>query len=331
MTGDRDFLDLMLRFTDRMLAGRNDPTTGLIIWTGQRDPVWPNSKPAEGKPAYAGTETGDVMGHIAYAARLILERPPLADEKVPDSDPFSFGPTYRVRALRYVREMDHTADTFVLKWLVRPGTNRYFSPDSPAYDTASRPNSANKPVPWNQQMMLNNGFQRLAECHALLGDDEARLKKYDALVQASVDWFFENAERITVNGHPCYRWAYVAETPLRHIEDYGHGGYDVGGLCRAYVSGRYDITSDMLKPFANTVLHVMARPGPAFTGRVDGTAANGRSPGTLRGHWIDLCEFVPELLPMLHASNKARLKSSPDTVSNIFWVRHRLATKPKGN
>lgn len=203
---DRELLDLMLRFTDAMLAARNDPKTGVIVWTGEREPVWPNAVPVTGKLAYAGTETGDVAGHIAYAARLILQNDKLAAEKVPDGDPNGFGATYRERALCYVREMDHTMNTFVLKWLVRPGTQRCYQPDSPAYDAATRPGSANLPVPWNQQTMLNNGFQRLAECHALLGDDPARVKRYDAIVQASVDWFFEMAKRITVNGHECYRW-----------------------------------------------------------------------------------------------------------------------------
>lgn len=324
ISGDRELLDLMLRFTDAMLAGRNDPKTGLIVWTGEREPVWPNSVPKDGQRAYAGTETGDVIGHIVYAARLILQNPSLQNEKVPDGDPHGFGATYRERAQRYVREMDHTVDAFVLRWLVREDTLRYFSPDSPAYDDASRPGSSNQPVPWNQQMMLNNGFQRLAECHALLADDAARLKRYDAIVQASVDWFFATAKRITVNGRECYRWTYAPEEPMKHFEDAAHGGYDVGGLYRAYASGRYGVTAAMMTPFANTVLHVMARPNNTFTDRTDGQHSGKRPPGTLRGNWIDLCEFSPEMLPILHAANRGRIKSSADTTANLLWARHRL-------
>lgn len=329
MSGDRELLDLMLRFTDAMLAARNDPKTGMFVWTGEREAVWPNAVPAEGKLAYAGTETGDVIGHIAYAARLILQNAALAAEKVPDGDPFSFGATYRERALRYVREGDHTMDSFVIKRLVRPDTKRFFMPDSDAYDAATRPGSARLPVPWNQQAMLTNGFIRLAECHALLGDDPERVKRYDAIVQASVDWFFEMAKRITVDGHECYRWTYAAEEPMKHFEDTAHGGYDVCGLYRAYVSGRYGLKAEMLKPFANTVLHVMARPGNTFTGRTDGGSAGKRPPGTIRGNWIDLCEFSPELLPILHAANRGRIKGSPDTTANLLWARQRLAGAAK--
>jgi hypothetical protein len=327
LSGDRELLDQMLRFTDAMLAGRNDPATGVPIWTGERDPVWPNSVPKEGAPAYAGSETGDVIGHVAYAARLILQNAKLAAEKIPDGDPHNFGATYRERALRYVREMDRTMDVFVLRWFVRPDTLRLYSPDAAAYDAASRPGSRNKPVPWNQQMMLTNGFQRLAECHTLLADDPARGQRYDAIVKASVDWFFETAKRVTVDGHECYRWTYVAEEPMRHFEDYGHGGYDVGGLYRAWLSGRYGITPAMMQPLADTVLYIMARPGNKFTGRTDGESVNGRPPGTLRGNWIDLCEFAPELLPMFYAANRDRIKGSPELTANLLWARQRLARK----
>ena len=325
ISGDRELLDLMLRFTDAMLAARNDPKSGVIIWTGQREAVWPNSVPKEGQLAYAGTETGDVVGHIAYAARLILQNDTLHAEKVPDDNPHGFGATYRERALHYVLELDHTMDTFVLKQFVRPETQRFFMPDSPAYDAATRSGSRNLPVPWNQQMMRNNGFQRLAECHELLADDSARLKRYETIVQTSVNWFFEMVKRVTVNGHECYRWTYAAEEPMRHFEDSAHGGYDVGGLCRAYIGGRYGITAAMMKPFANTVLHIMARPNNTFAGRTDGETAGKRPPGTLRGNWIDLCEFAPEMLPILHTANRGRIKGSADTTANLLWVRHRLS------
>jgi hypothetical protein len=323
ISGDVALLDRMLVFTDRMLAARNDPKTGTIIWTGARELVWPN-KAADAKDAgYSGTENGDIVGHIAYAARLILENKKLLAEKIPDGNPHGFGATYRERAVTYVRELERTMDSFILKWLVRPDTHRCYSPDSPLYDAVSRPGSANRPVPWNQQAMLINGFQRLAECHRLLGDDDARVKKYDAIVKASVDWFFESVERCEVKGKPCYKWTYVFEQPMRHFEDTGHGGYDISGLMRAYVSGRYGLTADQMRPLANTVSCVLLQPGNKFLGRVDGSAGK-RPPGGLGGGWIDLCEFQPELLLVFIAANQPRLKSSPGLVANLLWAKHRI-------
>jgi hypothetical protein len=82
-----------------------------------------------------------------------------------------------------------------------------------------------------------------------------------------------------------------------------------------------------MRPFANTVLHVMARPGNTFTGRTNGEAAGRRPPGTLRGPWIDLCEFEPALLPIFHAANRGRIKGSPDTTANLLWARWRLSKR----
>jgi hypothetical protein len=323
VTGDQELLDRMIAFADAMLAARNDPQTGAVIWTEARDLVWPNQEPKGDRPLYSAAETGDVVGHIAYAAKLVLHNEKLWAVKVADDDPHHFGATYRERAIRYVRELDQTMDTFILKWFVHPDTLRYHWPNSPLYEAASKPGTANKPVPWNQQGMLNNGFQRLAECHALLGDDAGRVKHYEAIVKASVDWFFSMAERVTINGHLCYKWAYVAETPIKHVEDSAHGGYDITFLYRAYRSGRYGITAAMMEPLANTVLYVMRQPGEKFTGRVDGTT-NGRPPGRLT--WLDLCEFAPELFPILHESNLGRIKSSPELTANILWHKHRRAT-----
>lgn len=91
-----------------------------------------------------------VAGHIAYAARLTLQNQKLWDLKVPDGDPNAFGATYRQRAIHYVRDLDRTMDSFILKWLVRPDTLRYYTPNSQLYEAANKPGAGNQPVPWNQ-------------------------------------------------------------------------------------------------------------------------------------------------------------------------------------
>ncbi|MCX7045764.1 MAG: hypothetical protein NTX50_09815 [Candidatus Sumerlaeota bacterium] len=328
LCGDVELLDRMIAFTDRMLSGRNDPTTGVIVWTGGRELVWPNAAPVNGKPVYSGTENGDVAGHIAYTAKLILQNRKLWEAKIPGGDLFGFGATYLERAKTYVREMDRTTDEFILKWIVKPDTLRYYFPDSPLYDAVTKPGAANSPVPWNQQMMLNNGFQRLAECHEILDDDAARVKRYDAIVKASVDWFFSSVKRLEVKGRPCYQWTYVAENPMRHYEDTGHGSYDVMGLVRAYASGRYGITAEMMAPLANTVTCILAQPGGKFATRVDGTVG-ARGAGGLGGNWIDLCEFEPGLFPIFVEMNRGRLKSSPGLVANLLWQRRQISAKSK--
>jgi hypothetical protein len=271
-----------------------------------------------------------VAGHVAYAAKLLLENEKLWNVKVGDGDPHRFGATYREHATRYVREMDRTLESFILTWLVQPGTLRYYTPNSALYEAAAKAGSGNRPVPWNQQTMLNNGFQRMAECHALLGDAPERVKHYEAIVKASVDWFFSSVERVTVKDHVCYKWAYVFEEPPRHSEDLGHGGEDVAGLYRAYLSGRYGITAVMMEPFANTVLFVMRTPEGKFIPRVDGVLnPHGHGPGGLGGKWLGLAEFAPELFPIVCNINRGRIKSSPEITADILWQRQRRAAPPK--
>jgi hypothetical protein len=330
-SGDQELLDRMIAFTDAMLAVRNDPKTGVVIWTGQRELIWPNAVMEKGKPASFATENGDVVGHIANAARLILQHEKLWQVIVPDGDPNGFGATYRERAVRYVREMDRTMDSFIFKWMVRPDTLRYYSPNSPLYDAVCvAGHTGNQPVPWNQQTMLNNGFQRLAECHRLLGDNAARVKQYDAIVKTSVDWFFNSVERVTVKGHDCYRWAYSPEEPIKHVEDLGHGSYDIKGLYRSYQSGRYGITIAMMEPFANAVLYVLRQPDGKFSRRVDGSRNPcDRAPGGLNAPYLDLSEFAPELFPLFCEVNKVRINASPELAAAVLCNKQRRSILPR--
>ena len=325
ISGDVELLDRMIAFADAMLAGRNDPKTGALIWTGARELVWPNAVAKDGAFAYAGSETGDVVGHIACAARLMLKNKQLRDRQIPDGDPHGFGVTYGERARTYVREMDRTMDGFIVKWFVRPDTQRLYSPNSTAYEGVSRPGAAAVPVPWNQQGMLNNGFQRLAEAHALLGDAPDRVQRYEAVVQASVDWFFAEVERCEIKGKPCYKWAYPpGEKPIRHYEDTAHGGYDIAFLYRCYKSGRYGITREMMMPFANTVTCLLTLPDHKYVDNMSGVHTGKRPPGGLGSYWIDLCEFEPALYPDFYTTNKGRIKSGVVLVANLLWAKHRM-------
>jgi hypothetical protein len=218
ISGDQDFLRQMLRFTAQMLAARNDRPDGKVLWTGQRDPVWPNHEASGGDPRYSGTENGDVIEHIAFADLLAIR-----------SARWKTDTALQDRVRDDLRQLDQTCDRFLLRWLVKGSPPRQCWPDSPLFgalgDRESK--SRGREVPWNQQMMLNGGFQRLAECHALLADDPARVERYDAIVRASCAHFIAQAVVRKSNGQEYYLWNYPAdEVGLRHIEDTGHGNYD---------------------------------------------------------------------------------------------------------
>jgi hypothetical protein len=322
ITHDRESLDELVERADIMLAGRNDPEKGRIIWTGQRELVWPNSPDSDDEYLYAGTENGDVIGHIANVARLILLDKSLATEKVP-SEKLEGGGIYLDRAKKYVTECDKTIDSYLLPNLVDPQTNLYYSPTNPLYARlGEKPaKSMGKPVAWNQQMMLNHGFQRLAECHALLGDDPKRVARYDAIVKASCDAFLASLVHYDVKGHDCVKWSYAADDKtLHYMEDAAHGGYDLL-IFRCYRSGRYGIKKEQLVPIANTIMYVMNLGDGTFATRVDGVSKKGPS-GSLRATYLRVCEFVPDLWPIASKAALKRAKGDPLLCSELLLMKH---------
>ena len=314
IAGDREILDRLLEVADHMLAARNHPQTGRIIWTGKREPVWPNKRAGDREEKYSGTENGDVLAHIAYPAQLILKDKSLWERKDPT------GQTYRAHAEAIVRECDRTIDSFLLPWWVDAKSNCHQFPDSDLYgalgDRAAK--ARGKPVPWNQQMMLNGAFQRSAVCHEILGDDPRRVARYDAIVKASCDWFRENLEPYSVDGHECVKWAYGVEKPLRHIEDAGHAGYDLL-IYRAYRSGRYGVTKQTMQRLADTVTYVMCKANGQFAWRVDG---QGPARAYLPGTYLYMCEFAPGLYEILAPAVLERGKSRPETAARLLWAKH---------
>src|SRR5262245_22574147 len=106
-TGDIAMLNRMIQYADTALAGRNDPVTGVLMWTGKRELCWPNSFT---EPVYTSCESGEVAGHILRCAKLILQTPSLWNTTVAVGDPRGYGATYKARALKYITECDKTID-----------------------------------------------------------------------------------------------------------------------------------------------------------------------------------------------------------------------------
>ncbi len=317
ITHDRQVLDELVKRADLMLAGRNDPKKGRILWTGKRELTWPNSPDSTDEFLYAGTENGDVIGHICNTARLILQDKSLWSEKQPD------GSTYLERAKKYVRECDKTIDTYLLPHFVDPQTHLYRSPTDPLFarlgDRAAK--SMGNAVPWNQQMMLNNGFQRLSECHDLLGDDPNRVKQYDTIVKASCDAFLASLVHYDINGHDCVKWSYAADDKtLHYMEDAAHGGYDLL-IFRCYRSGRYGIKKESLIPLANTVMYVMNKGDGKYATRVDGVS-KGNPATSLRATYLRVCEFVPDLWPAASKAALKRAKGDPLLTAEILTMKY---------
>lgn len=317
ITGDKDILDQLIKIADMMLAGRNDPDKGRILWTGNKELAWPNSPDATDEFLYAGTENGDVLGHIAYAAKLILDNKQLYSEKT------TAGDTYLDHAKHLIAGCDKTVDTYLIPYLVDPQTQLYRTTTDERFkrlgDRATK--SMGKGIPWNQQMMLNNGFQRLAECHAILNDDPKRVQQYDTLVKNSCEAFLKSLVHYDVSGHDCVKWSYASDdATLHYMEDAAHGGYDLL-IVRHYLSGRYGIKKESLLPFANTTMYVINKNDGTFATRVDGVS-KGNPNKSLHASYLPLAEFLPDLWPIAAKASLSRTKDDPLLTATILWMKH---------
>ncbi|MDP4208993.1 MAG: T9SS type A sorting domain-containing protein [Bacteroidota bacterium] len=323
---DTAILDRMIYYCDAALAGRNDLASAAIggqlaTWTGNIDPVWPSSD-ATTIPAGAGVEQGQVLSHIAYCAKLILETPAIWDVNVAIGDPKGFGTMYKARALKYIKECDYVMDNWILPRFIRSTeSNHYYFPGSP---NTYKPG---EPAPWNQAWMLTNGFVRLVLCHMILGDDPARVTKYDGIVKPNIDWFFASLHANTSSiGTDCWTWAYALPTGM---EDTNHAAYDSEGLWVAYNSGRYGLNFSDMVPFANTYFDVVLATvtNGLFAGRVDGTTGTGHAGGDnyVRDEYIYLTEFRPEKYNTVGnieiSTNK--VSSSPQITGRLLWEKYR--------
>lgn len=287
VTEDRAILDRLLQFIDKAIACRNDKLAAAsggqrVMWTGNIEPVWPNTSSTD----QADAAQGEIVGHIAYAAKLILSRPALWNLTVGSGDANGYGTTYHARALTYVARCEETTD-YIRQYMVRTSDNKFYYPTLSGWTFFP-----GDPLPWNQQMMLNSAFQRLAECHQVLGDAPAKVTSYDQLVQISLNWFLASTvSKTSASGTPVYFWNYALDSNPTSPEDTGHAQYDIGGFFQAYLSGRYSIPLTAVQRFSNTIVDVMAHKeslGYLISGRIDGTNSTAGGDNYLRERFLPI-------------------------------------------
>ncbi len=323
ITGNKNILDRMLHFVDTLLSQRNDilapPKGHRMAWTGTIAPIWPGNVD---NPASAGAEQGDSVGHLAYCSRLILTKKDLWNMTVDDGDPFHHGTTYLERAKTYLAQANTTISQFLFAYLLNLTDKEHY------FFTKASPYKTGESLPWNQQMMISYGLENAATAHQILGDDAALVKKYDEIVQANLQWFWSVVQRKTKNEKQIYNWGYSPDLPGG--EDSNHGSLDIAGFWRAYVINRYNITDEMMTPFANTLLEVMTLPNSTYAGRVDGTTGEGHAASTkyIRAGYLFSAYFVPDHYTKIMAADltPGGTTGSPDEFSRFEWVKYKRSS-----
>ncbi|MES2279480.1 MAG: alpha-1,2-mannosidase [Bacteroidota bacterium] len=332
-TSDQTILDRMIYLCDAALAGRNDLASAAnggqrTIWTGAIEPVWPSTD-ATASPQQAGVEQGQILSHMVFCAKLILQHSALWNTSVAIGDPHSFGATYKARALKYITEADYVMDNWITPRFVRTSDKKLYFPGAP------NPYKPGDPAPWNQLFMVTNAMVRLVDCHLILADAASRVTQYNGVVQANIDWFEANLTANTAaNGNACWNWKYALGGST---EDTNHFAYDAEGYWNAYDSGRYGITLTQIKTMANTYFDIVLATvtGGIYAGKVDGTTGTGNSGGDnyVRNEYYYLSDIRKDKYFMEAnidiTTNK--IASSPQVTSIILWMKHRRFAAGDGN
>ena len=322
VTNNPTLLNQMIVFADQFLALRNDYTDRRVMWDGNVDPVWLTKAASSSEAGYAGCENNDIVGHIAYCAKLILETPGLWNTTVPDGNPNGYGVTYYERATNYVGQLEYSEANYFNKYFVSSSNDQIVAPTNSAWTAFGESVNA-----WNRQMMFMSGWQRLAECHELLGDNPSNVALYNNIVQASINWFFNPSTSgltsYTTNGYPVYNWDYA---PLSGgSEDLSlHADYDLWGLNRAYLSNLYtNLPQSRMIPFANTLQHVVYHAANTFADWVSGDYVDGTR-DYIYPAWTLVANYGPENYFITSDANIAQGSQGNTAIFDAFilWTKN---------
>jgi hypothetical protein len=262
---------------------------------------------------------------MAFAAKLVLQRRALWTKSVPDGDPRGFGVTYLERARHLIARCEEANDDYFVKWFVQPDTHLIRDPkDQPAWKRIN-----NNVDSINRQMMFCGGYQRLAECHELLGDAPERVRRYDAIVRAATRECIEGIKQFQPGeaaGHRVYNWHYFPWSADRtKSESTGHAAYDILGLHRAWLRPALGLTTEELAPLAHTLVHVIAKGPDAFASLVNG---QGATTNYVLGEWMLCADWNPAAYDLVAnaAVKSGRHANNASLTAYILWMKQRRHT-----
>jgi len=313
---DSQILDMMIQYSDAFLSLRNDFTDRRVMWTGRVEPVW-LTKPAGSTGGYAGSENNDIAGHIAYCAKLILQTPSLWNTTVAVGDPRGYGTTYYQRAMTYITQMEYSEDQYFTPNFINMSNYQITAPTSSAWTVFGESVNA-----WNRQMLFINAWQRLSECHAILGDDAYKLGLYDNIVKASVTWFQSEWQNTTGGGQPAYVWQYAPSHSGGNEEMNGHAAYDMWGLSRTFMAAKYGMTQPLLRPFAETLRYIIYQGNNTFAEWVNGDTSSTRN--YIYGEWMGISAYDPCVFDIMANADitQGSQGTTPIYDAEILWVKN---------
>lgn len=330
VSSNMTILNKMISWSDYCTSQRNDLMSAAnggqrVLWTGLVDKVWVPNWPTDatsGQSNYCGCETEDVIGHLAFCSKLILQTPAIWNTTVPDGNPYGYGTTYFQRATNYLAKCDEANDEYFLKWFIQTNTYLIRPPNNAAWTALNENVTA-----INRQAMFTSGFQRLAEAHEILGDAPSRVAQYDAIVKASTTECLNGMVNYpgnprTANGQTVYKWGYYPTSTSGAEATEIHAEYDMIGQWRAFNRPSYGFTRAPLVPFANTMINVTYLGTNTFALNVDGS---GGIQGTIYSGWILPADWNPQDYDIVAGAAYAHgwYKSSADIEAGVLFMKNR--------
>jgi hypothetical protein len=326
LTGDLYYLDQAIKFADYFLMTRNDPMTGRVLWTGKREPCWPNNDDTAPDAGVCGAESAQVAGQILNVAKIIAADKTIWNKTVALGDPSHYGATYLQRARTYLQECERSMDYFLAHFFSPAPENFIVTPTDPAY-AALGPNYAKaqgRKMAWNQEDMVADGLALISDVLILLGEDPMRVASNDALVKAALNHFIAElkANQYMLNGVTVYKWGYNPGD-LFHVEDLAHASGDINMLDKGYVRGRYGIDRATMVPMANTFFELVVKPDGTYAAHVDG---KGTRP-VVSNSWTNYEEFRPGIVARLQPKLTVDgMTPVPDAIT-ILGLRKRFCSR----
>ncbi len=321
-TRDINILNHYIRFCDKMLSRRNDLPGGerRTMWEGTIAPVWPNKRPDETFPGYAGCESGMVAGYIASCALLIYENRAIWNNTIPDGNPNGYGATYKARADKYLTEVDYVCNNYISKWFINASTRRVQKPSDPRWASNAGNQSC---TAWNRQWLFVMPYLYSAQCHDLRGTAPSHLATFKDVVRQFAAWFVApypsgGGVYSTSGGRNVVKWYYEVPTD-QHIENIGHAQHDVHGLFECFQSAYSNVTAAQMQVYADTTQYIINKGATnAWAGNVDGT---GTATTSLKTDFLWFAQWNRPLYQMIAQSNiDANQLNNKEGCKNVGYI-----------
>ena len=285
------YLDQLIIRVSTVLKMRNDfrssPKKDYIL--KKVTATWPQFNAdykVNGKKRYFSNvvQTGMIIYPIAWAARIILERPDLHD------DISITGESYLKVAKRFVKRVQESINVFNSNKWFNKKKHLYHYPNNRNYRKLSA-KTAGRFLPYNRMMAMGRALIEMANSYRLLKRRGDLVKEYNKRIARMINYFMNRLVKNGKKKRAYYLWGYDAYQ--NKYEDISHGGIDVQFLILAN-KNRFKVSNTDLRRVSNTfsrkiILNKKYDLAWRVNGSIEGMSRKSRNKRC--GRWLDFSKW----------------------------------------